>query len=53
VITSSIVAIAEMAPQDKPLDGVYNESNWSNPVGNHIKAYSKSKTLAELAAWDF
>lgn len=43
----------EALPQDRPLDGVYNETNWSNPIGNHIKGYSKSKTLAEQAAWSF
>lgn len=53
VITSSIAAIAECAPQDRPADQIFNETMWSNPVGNHISAYSKSKTLAERAAWDF
>ena len=53
VITSSVAAVMELAPADKPLDGVYNETMWSNPIGDHIKAYSKSKTLAEQAAWDF
>lgn len=47
VITSSVAAIMSAALKDLPLDGVYNETNWSNPVGNHISAYSKSKTLAE------
>jgi dihydroflavonol-4-reductase len=53
VITSSVAAIMECAPQDRPQNNTYNENNWSNPVGNHISAYSKSKTLAERAAWDF
>jgi len=36
-----------------PKDYVFNESHWSEPIGNHINSYSKSKTLAEKAAWDF
>ena len=53
VITSSVAAISQCLPQDRPQNNIYNESHWSNPVGNHINAYSKSKTLAERAAWDF
>ena len=36
-----------------PRNKTFNEANWSDPEGNHINAYSKSKTLAEKAAWDF
>ena len=32
---------------------IYDESDWSDPDNPHISAYSKSKTLAERAAWDF
>ena len=53
VITSSIAAIQACKAEDRPLDGKFSEKNWSNPVGDHIDAYSKSKTLAEQAAWDF
>jgi nucleoside-diphosphate-sugar epimerase len=47
VITSSVVAIYACKPEDRPLDGRFSEQNFSNPVGDHIDAYSKSKTLAE------
>ena len=53
VITSSMSAIKECKPHDMPRNKTFNETNWSDPVGNHINAYSKSKTLAEKAAWDF
>lgn len=53
VITSSVAAISQCLRQDRPQNNIYNESHWSNPIGNHINAYSKSKTLAERAAWEF
>lgn len=36
-----------------PRNKTFNEVNWSDPNGNHINGYSKSKTLAEKAAWEF
>ena len=49
VMTSSVAAVYRgLEPQQK----VFTEDDWSNadlPIG----AYSKSKTLAERAAWDF
>jgi nucleoside-diphosphate-sugar epimerase len=53
VVTSSFAAIGYgHEPQKTP----FNETNWSNisseKNANRI-AYSKSKTLAERAAWDF
>jgi nucleoside-diphosphate-sugar epimerase len=53
VITSSMSAIKECKPHDMPRNKTFNEANWSDPDGSHINAYSKSKTLAEKAAWDF
>jgi nucleoside-diphosphate-sugar epimerase len=50
VLTSSFAAIGYGQPlQTKPFD----ETNWTNPDGEGITAYVKSKTLAERAAWDF
>jgi nucleoside-diphosphate-sugar epimerase len=31
----------------------FNENDWTNPNGDDVTAYVKSKTLAERAAWDF
>lgn len=53
VITSSVAAIIECKPENKPVDGRYSEEHWSDPVGNHIDAYSKSKVLAEKVAWNY
>jgi dihydroflavonol-4-reductase len=49
VLTSSIAAVLYGVPRNKTFD----ETDWSNPDGERIGAYEKSKTLAERAAWDF
>jgi dihydroflavonol-4-reductase len=50
VLTSSVVSIidghdTQVAP--------FNESSWTDVTQKGVTAYSKSKTLAERAAWDF
>lgn len=51
ILTSSAAAIIEQdAP---PADKVHDEGDWSDTNSAIISAYSKSKTLAERAAWDF
>ena len=51
VLTSSTAAISGSAlPQG---DTAYSETNWTDPADPKITAYTKSKTLAEKAAWDF
>ena len=49
VLTSSVAAIFDTLEKKD----VYDESDWSDPDNPHISAYSKSKTLAEKAAWEF
>ncbi len=51
VLTSSIASVMEREglPDGKTL----NEDDWSDASSPSIDAYSKSKTLAEQAAWDF
>lgn len=50
VLTSSFAAIGYgQKPQKAPFD----ETNWTDPAGGDVRAYVKSKTLAERAAWDF
>ena len=51
VLTSSIAAISGSALP--PGDLAYAETNWTDPDDPKITAYTKSKTLAEKAAWDF
>jgi nucleoside-diphosphate-sugar epimerase len=50
VLTSSFAAIGYGHPaQTAP----FSETDWTDPSGNDVTAYVKSKTLAERAAWDF
>jgi nucleoside-diphosphate-sugar epimerase len=50
VLTSSFAAIGYgHEPQKAPFD----ETSWTDPKGDDVGAYAKSKTLAERAAWDF
>ena len=50
VLTSSFAAIGYgQKPQTVP----FNETNWTDPNGEDVRPYVKSKTLAERAAWDF
>jgi dihydroflavonol-4-reductase len=51
VLTSSIVAIAY--GRNRPQDRVLTEADWTDPDGADNTAYTRSKTLAERAAWDF
>ena len=50
VLTSSFAAVGYgHAPQDAP----FSEAHWTDPKGSDVAPYTKSKTLAERAAWDF
>lgn len=49
VLTSSFAAIGYGHPERQ---AAFDETSWTN-LGGHIAAYTKSKTLAERAAWDF
>lgn len=51
VMTSSMAAITNgKTPTDKPM---MDEANWSDLTYNSPSPYTKSKTLAERAAWDY
>jgi len=50
VLTSSFAAIGY---GQKPKGRPFNEEDWTDPEGDDVRAYVKSKTLAEKAAWDF
>lgn len=51
VITSSIAAICSQKPEGDPHR--YSEEHWTDLDVVSFSAYSKSKTLAERAAWNF
>ena len=48
VLTSSTVAMAGDKKKNR-----LNQDSWTNPKTDKVSFYSKSKTLAEIAAWDF
>ena len=50
VMTSSFAAIGYGLP---PMDRPFTEEDWTDPDGDGVSAYAKSKTLAERAAWEF
>ena len=50
VLTSSFAAIGYGHKERKE---PFNETDWTDPNGDDVMAYVKSKTLAERAAWDF
>jgi dihydroflavonol-4-reductase len=50
VLTSSFAAIGY---GQKKRETPFDETNWTDPNGDDVRPYVKSKTLAERAAWDF
>ncbi len=50
VLTSSFAAIGYGHP---PQEAPFDETDWTDPNGDDVQPYVKSKTLAERAAWDF
>lgn len=46
-------ACAAASPTSYSEDGVTDETLWTDPTDRSLSAYRKSKTLAEMAAWDF
>jgi nucleoside-diphosphate-sugar epimerase len=50
VLTSSFAAIGYGQP---PRNRPFTEEDWTDTNGEDVRAYVKSKTLAERAAWDF
>jgi nucleoside-diphosphate-sugar epimerase len=50
VLTSSFAAIGYGY---KVRETPFNETDWTDPDGDDVAPYTKSKTLAERAAWDF
>ena len=50
VLTSSFAAIGYGHPEQQ---APFTEKDWTNPEGADVMPYTKSKTLAERAAWEF
>lgn len=65
VLTSSFAAVGYgQTPHERgpvrgdpgghqPMARAFTEKDWTNPEGADVMPYTKSKTLAERAAWDF
>lgn len=51
VFTSSTAAIS--GSELPPGDSAFDETNWTDPTDPDTSPYTRSKTLAEQAAWDF
>ena len=51
VLTSSIVAVTG-GIENRKTDATFSEENWTDPTKTKV-AYTKGKTIAEKAAWDF
>jgi dihydroflavonol-4-reductase len=50
VMTSSVAAVRHGRPPSA--DAPYDESDWSDPNDERRTPYTRSKTIAELAAWE-
>jgi nucleoside-diphosphate-sugar epimerase len=50
VLTSSFAAVGYGHAERQE---IFTEKDWTNPSGADVMPYTKSKTLAERAAWDF
>jgi nucleoside-diphosphate-sugar epimerase len=51
VMTSSFAAVGYGHPQQQ--EKIFTEKDWTDPTQPDVMPYTKSKTLAERAAWDF
>jgi len=52
VVTSSMAAVAYGHANAKP-SRPYTEEDWTDPNGADVRAYVKSKTIAERAGWEW
>lgn len=53
VLTSSFAAVAYGKPAQTAGSAPFDETSFSDPAGDDVRPYVKSKTLAERDAWDF
>jgi len=53
VLTSSFAAVGYGHPPLREPDAKFTEKDWTDPIKPDVMPYTKSKTLAERAAWDF
>lgn len=53
VLTSSVAAVRNGRPDGSGPDRELNEDDWSDPDNTRLTPYTRSKTIAELAAWEY
>jgi nucleoside-diphosphate-sugar epimerase len=53
VVTSSVAAVRNATPGASAGERELTESDWSDPDNPHLTPYTRSKTIAELAAWEY
>jgi nucleoside-diphosphate-sugar epimerase len=53
VVTSSVAAVRNAGPGADRGGRALTEADWSDPDDLHLTPYTRSKTIAELAAWEF
>jgi dihydroflavonol-4-reductase len=53
VVTSSVAAVRNAGADAKPADRELTEEDWTDPDNPHLTPYTRSKTIAERAAWDY
>jgi dihydroflavonol-4-reductase len=53
VVTSSVAAVRKSGRDTGREDRELTEEDWNDPDDTSLTPYTRSKTIAELAAWDF
>jgi nucleoside-diphosphate-sugar epimerase len=53
VVTSSVAAVRNSAAHRNAQRRELNEADWTDPDDQRLTPYTRSKTIAELAAWDY
>jgi nucleoside-diphosphate-sugar epimerase len=53
VVTSSVAAVRNAGPNANSRGRELTEADWTDPDNPHLTPYTRSKTIAELAAWDY
>jgi nucleoside-diphosphate-sugar epimerase len=53
VVTSSVAAVRNADHDANSRGRELTEADWTNPDNLHLTPYTRSKTIAERAAWDF
>src|SRR5262249_44889728 len=53
VVTSSVAAVRNASPHAASPARVLSEADWTDPDNLDLTPYTRSKTIAELAAWEY